>query len=74
MKIIDVNINVISDDVVYVATTSKNVSSNSGDWLNYSKYILRFKHLSRAMNYVSQMVRFLTDKDYHVTVNIVRVS
>lgn len=74
MKLIDVNINVISDDVIYVTVTSKNVSNNSGDWLNYSKYTLRFKLLSRAMNYVSQMVRFLTDKDYHVTVNIVRVS
>lgn len=74
MKLIDVNINVISDDVIYVTVTSKNVSNNSGDWLNYSKYTLRFKHLSRAMNYVSQMVRLLTDKDYHVTVNIVRVS
>ena len=74
MKLIDVNINVISDDVIYVTVTSKNVSTDSGDWLNYSKYTLRFKNLSRAMNYVSQMVRFLTDKDYHVTVNIVRVS
>lgn len=73
MKIIDVNINVISDDVIYVTVTSKYVSNNSGDWLNYSKYTLRFKNLSLAMNYVSQMVRFLTDKDYHVTVNIVRV-
>ena len=74
MKIIDVNINVISDHVIYVTVTGKNVSINSGDWLNYSKYTLCFNHLSRAMNYVSQMVRFLTDKDYHVTVNIVRVS
>lgn len=73
MKLIDVNINVISDDVIYVTVTSKNVSINSGDWLNYSKYTLRFKRLPRAMNYVSQLVGFLTDKDYHVTVNIVRV-
>lgn len=74
MKIIDVNINVITDDVIYVTVTSKNVSNNSGDWLNYSKYTLRFKNLSRAKNFVSQMVRLLPDKDYHVTVNVVRVS
>lgn len=73
MRIIDININVISDDVIYLTVTRKNVSNNSGDWLNYSNYTLSFKNLSRAMNYVSQMVRFLTGDDYHVTVNIVRV-
>lgn len=74
MKLIDVHINVVSDDIIYVTVTSKNVYINSGDWLNYSKYTLRFNNLSRALNHVSQMVRFLNDKDYHVTVNIVRVS
>lgn len=74
MKLIDVDINVISDDVIYATVTSKNVSTDSCDWLNYSKYTLRFKHLSRAMHYVDQMMRFLPDKDYHVSVNIVRCS
>ena len=74
MRIIDVNINVISDDVIYLTVTSKNVCNDSCDWLNYSKFTLRFKHLSRAMHYVGQMMRLLPDKDYHVSVNIVRCS
>lgn len=74
MKIIDVNINVISDDIIYLTVTSKNVCNGSGDWLNYSKFTLRFKHLSRAMHYVGQMMRLLPDKDYHFSVNIVRCS
>lgn len=73
MRIIDANINVISDDVVYLTVVRKYVCCN-GDLANYTKFSLRFKCLSRAMHYVGQMVRLLTDKDYHVTVNIVRVS
>lgn len=72
MKIIDVNIHVISDDIIYLTVTSKNVCNDSGDWLNYSKFTLRFKHLSRAFQYVSHMICLLPDKDYHVSVNIVR--
>ena len=73
MRIIDIDINVISDDLIYITVTSKNVPTDSGDWLNYSKYSCRFKNLTRAMNYVSQMTRLLTDKDYHLTLNVVRV-
>lgn len=73
MRIIDVNINVISDDVVHLTVVRKYVCCN-GDWVNYTKFSLRFQHLSRAMHYVGQMMRLLTDRDYHVTVNIVRVS
>lgn len=73
MRIIDVNINVISDDVVYLTVVRKYVCCN-GDLANYTKFSLRFKCLSRAMHYVGQMMRLLTDKDYHVSVNIVRVS
>lgn len=73
MKVINCDINVIADDIVYLTIVRKYVCCN-GDWLNYSKFTLRFKHLSRAMHYVGQMMRLLTDKDYHVTVNIVRVS
>lgn len=74
MKIIDANINVISDDVVFLTITSKNVCNDSGDWLNYSKFTLRFKHLSRAMQHVSHMISLLPDKDYHLTLNVVSVS
>lgn len=73
MRIIDCRIDVISDDVVYLTVVRKYVCCN-GDLANYSKFTLRFKHLSRAMHYVGQMMRLLTDKDYHVSVNIVRVS
>lgn len=73
MKVIICDINVIADDVIYLTVVRKYICCN-GDLANYSKFTLRFKHLSRAMNYVTQMVRLLTDKDYHVTVNIVRVS
>lgn len=73
MRIIDCEIDVISDDVVYLIVVRKYVCCN-GDLANYSKFTLRFKHLSRAMHYVGQMVRLLSDKDYHVSVNIVRVS
>ncbi len=73
MRIIDCRIDVISDDVVYLTVVRKYVCSN-GDLANYSKFTLRYKHLSRAMHYVGQMVRLLTDTDYHVSVNIVRVS
>ena len=73
MRIIDCRIDVISDDVVYLTVVRKYVCCN-GDLANYSKFTLRFKHLSRAMHYVGQMVRLLSDKDYHVSVNIVRVS
>lgn len=73
MRLIDVNINVISDDVVYLTVVRKYVCCN-GDLANYTKFSLRFKQLSRAMHYVGQMMRLLTDKDYHVSVNIVRVS
>ena len=72
MRIIDCRIDVISDDIVYLTVVRKYVCSN-GDLANYSKFTLRFKHLSRAMHYVGQMVRLLTDTDYHVSVNIVRV-
>ena len=73
MRIIDCNINVISDDIVYLTVVRKYVCCN-GDLANYTKFSLRFKHLSRAMHYVGHMVRLLTDTDYHVSVNIVRVS
>mgnify|MGYP007039775995 FL=1 len=73
MRIIDCKIDVISDDVVYLTVVRKYVCCN-GDLANYSKFTLRFKHLSRAMHYVGQMVRLLSDKDYHVSVNIVRAS
>ncbi len=73
MRIIDCNIDVITDDVVYLTVVRKYVCCN-GDLANYSKFTLRFKHLSRAMHYVGQMVRLLSDKDYHVSVNIVRAS
>ena len=73
MRIIDCRIDVISDDIVYLTVVRKYVCSN-GDLANYSKFTLRYKHLSRAMHYVGQMVRLLTDTDYHVSVNIVRVS
>lgn len=73
MRIIDVNINVISDDVIYLTVVRKYICCN-GDLANYSTFTLRFKHLSRAMNYVSQMTRLITDKDYHLTLNVVRVS
>lgn len=74
MRIIDANINVISDDVVYLTITSKNVHNDSGDWLNFSKYTLRFRNLWRAMSYLRQMVPLIPDKDYHFSINIVRVS
>lgn len=73
MRKIDVNINVISDDIIYLTVVRKYICCN-GDLANYSKFTLRFQHLSRAMHYVGQMMRLLTDKDYHVSVNIVRVS
>lgn len=73
MRIIDCQINVISDDIVYLTVVRKYVCCN-GDLVNYTKFTLRFKHLSRAMHYVGQMMCLLTDKDYHVSVNIVRVS
>lgn len=73
MRIIDCNIYVITDDVVYLTVVRKYVCCN-GDLANYSKFKLRFKHLSRAMHYVGQLVRLLSDKDYHVSVNIVRAS
>ena len=72
MRIIDANINVISDDVVYLTVVRKYVCCD-GDLANFSKFSLRFKCLSSAMHYVGQMVRLLTDTDYHVTVNILRV-
>lgn len=73
MRIIDCNINVIADDVIYLTVVRKYICFN-GDLANYSTFTLRFKHLSRAMNYVTQMARLLTDKDYHLTLNVVRVS
>ncbi len=73
MRMIDCQINVISDDIVYLTVIRKFVCSN-GDLANYTKFSLRFKHLSHAMHYVGQMVRLLADPDYHVSVNIVRVS
>lgn len=73
MRLIDCQINVISDDIVYLTVVRKYVCCN-GDLANYTKFTLHFKHLSRAMHYVGQMIRLLTDKDYHVSVNIVRVS
>lgn len=73
MRKIDVNINVISDDIIYLTVVRKYICCN-GDLANYSKFTLQFQHLSRAMHYVGQMMRLLTDKDYHVSVNIVRVS
>jgi len=73
MRIIDANINVISDDVVYLTVVRKYVCCN-GDLANYTKFSLRFPNLLRATHYVSQLVSLLTDTDYHVTVNIVRVS
>ncbi len=73
MRIIDCNINVISDDVIYLSVVRKYICCN-GDLANYTRFNLRFSSLTRALRYVEQMTSMLCDNDYHVSINVVRVS
>lgn len=73
MRVINVYINVISNDVIYYTLVRKYVCSN-GDLANYSKFTLRFSSLTRALRYFDQMVLMLNDEDYHVSLNVVKVS
>lgn len=73
MRLIDCRINVISDDIVYLTVVRKYVCCN-GDLANYVKFNHRYDNLSSALRFVNQMVLLLHDIDYHVTVNVVRVS
>ena len=73
MRIIDCNINVVADDIVYLTVVRKYVCCD-GDLANYVKFNHRYFSLSSALRFVDQMVLLLNDTDYHVTVNVVRVS
>lgn len=72
MRLIDANINVL-DDVVFLTIIRRFVCSD-GDLANYTKFTHRYPNLSSALRFVNQMVLLLNDTDYHVTVNVVRVS
>ena len=72
MRLIDVNINVI-DGRCYVTVVRKYICWD-GDLANYSKFTHIYDNLASALRFVNQMVLLLTDTDYHVTVNVVRVS
>ena len=73
MKLIKATANVF-EDIVYLCITNKVVDDDSGDLLNYSFFTLRFPNLSRAMHYLEQMARVIVDTDYHMEINIVKVS
>lgn len=72
MRFIDANINVL-DDVVFLTIIRRYVCSD-GDLANYTKFTYRYPNLASALRFVNQMVLLLNDTDYHVTVNVVRVS
>ena len=73
MKLIKASVNVL-DDITYLSITKKVVDEDSGNLTNYSYFTLRFRNLSRAMHYLEQMAGILVDTDYHMEINIVKVS
>lgn len=73
MKLIKATANVF-EDIVYLCITNKVVDDDSGDLLNYSFFTLRFPNLSRAMHHLEQMASVIVDTEYHMEINIVKVS